>query len=224
MKHFKATMPCLIFYIIFSGCAAQTKQTNSNENGQMRIGGAFENNEFTYAGIPAIINSIDTSAGWNQIGQKILLKGTVYKHDGKTPAPDVLIYYYHTNIDGIYLHNAKEHRSMPPNNIGQTHGYIRGWVKSDEEGKYFIYTVKPGSYPSHSEPAHVHITIKEPNDLNEYYIDDFLFDDDKFLIAAKRARLENRGGSGIVKLVIDRELQIGERNIVLGLNVPGYPK
>jgi len=49
---------------------------------------------------------VDTGPGWNHFGARIKWTGVVYKPDGKTPAPDVLIYYYHTNTDGIYLNDA----------------------------------------------------------------------------------------------------------------------
>ncbi|WP_373495803.1 intradiol ring-cleavage dioxygenase [Aquiflexum sp.] len=208
--------PCCIF---FTGCYAQ-----NNQNNEQTIGGAFENREFTYYGIPKIISSIDTSSGWYQNGQKILLTGIVYQLDGKTPAPDVLLYYYQTNPEGKYLHKEDESRSMPPNNLGQTHGYIRGWVKTDSLGKYFIYTVRPGAYVTNDEPAHIHITVKEPNEIKEYYIDDFVFDDDKLLTSAKRNIMENRCGSGILRLVHKDGINIGERNIILGLNIPFYPQ
>lgn len=112
---------------------------------------------------------------------------------------------------------------MAPNELGQTHGYIRGWVKTDTAGKYFIYTVRPGTYPTNDEPAHIHITVKEPNDIKEYYIDDFVFDDDKLLTSLKRQKMDNRCGSGILRLVQNGNLQIGERNLILGLNIPDYP-
>lgn len=69
----------------------------------------------------------------------------------------------------------------------------------------------------------MHITVKEPNDIEQYYIDDFVFDDDKLLTAAKRKKLENRSGSGILRLVEKGDLQIGERNLILGQNIPNYP-
>lgn len=188
------------------------------------VGGPFENSEFTYYGMPKQVTAVDTSAGWTQEGEKILLTGIVYRADSKTPAADVLLYYYHTNVDGKYVHIAEESRSMQPNELGQTHGYIRGWVKTDQEGKYAIYTVRPGVYPTRDEPAHIHVTVKEPNDIKEYYIDDFVFDDDEILTADRRKKMENRGGSGVTRMVEKDGLQIGERNIILGLNVPAYPK
>ncbi len=75
-----------------TNCKGQTKQSTETTNNQQSVGGAFENSEFTYYGIPKTISSIDTSAGWNLNGQKILLTGIVYQIDGKTPAPDILMY------------------------------------------------------------------------------------------------------------------------------------
>lgn len=174
-------------------------------------------------GKPALINSIDTSPGWKQEGIKMMVTGTIFKNDCRTPAPGVELYYYHTNVNGRYLHKAEEAKSLPPNEQGHTHGYIRGWVKTDSAGRYTIYTMRPGVYPTRDEPAHIHLTIKDPFAKMAYYIDDLVFDDDKLLTAQKKNRMENRGGRGILRMIQQDSLQIGEHNIVLGLNIPGYP-
>ena len=204
---------------IAGGCKGQTPADKTPR----KVGGAFENADYIYIGIPQTITATDTSSGWHQKGQKLLITGTVYQADGATPAKDVILYYYHTNVAGRYVHDPYEPRSMAPNALGQTHGSIRGWVKTDTDGRYAIYTVRPGTYPTRDEPDHIHVTVKEPNDLNEYYIDDFVFDDDKLLTGTKRKKLENRGGSGVLRLATLSNLQVGERNIILGLNIPDYP-
>jgi protocatechuate 3,4-dioxygenase beta subunit len=171
-----------------------------------------------YIGMPENINSVDTSAGWTQNGQKLLITGTIYNLDGKTPAPDVILYYYHTDIDGYYANNPDLDQQV------ERHGYIRGWVKSDKNGKYSIYTVRPAPYPNTDFEAHIHPAIKEPNIEKEYYIDEFVFDDDKLLTGEKRKKLQNRGGSGILSVIEKGDLQIAEHNIILGLNIPNYPE
>ena len=192
------------------GCNGQTTPYAKNPATKSGIvGGPFENGEFMYIGMPGNIKSIDTSAGWTQNGQKLLVTGTMYKSDGKTPAPGVILYYYHTNINGLYAGK----RGLDPRVV--RHGYIRGWVKSDANGKYAIYTVRP---------AHIHPAIKEPGIDKGYYIDEFVFDDDKLLTGEKRKRLENRGGSGILRMLKKGDLQIAEHNIILGLNIPNYPE
>jgi protocatechuate 3,4-dioxygenase, beta subunit len=181
------------------------------------VGGPFENGEFLYIGMPKQISSVDTSEGWNQKGQKLLITGTIYQLDGKTPAPNVILYYYHTDINGVYANRPGLDSRVV------RHGYIRGWVKSDARGKYAIYTVKPAPYPNRNMEAHIHPAIKEPDIDKEYYIDEFVFDDDKLLTREKRKRLEQRGGSGILRVQQQGELQIAQHDIILGLNIPNYP-
>jgi protocatechuate 3,4-dioxygenase beta subunit len=82
--------------------------------------------------------------------------------------------------------------------------------------------VRPGTYPTRDEPDHVHATILEPG-LDAYYIDDFVFDDDPLLTSAKRRSLENRCGSGVLRMVKVGGLLVGERDIILGRNIPGHP-
>lgn len=54
-----------------------------------------------------------------------------------------------------------------------------------------IYTVRPGPHPNTDFEAHIHPSIKEPNIDQEYYIDEFVFDDDILLTEKKRKKLEN---------------------------------
>jgi len=58
-----------------------------------------------YIGIPASIPSVDTSVAWNEKGQKLLVHGTVYKLDGKTPALNVILYYWHTDSPRTRMKN-----------------------------------------------------------------------------------------------------------------------
>ncbi len=204
------------FLLSCKGQTTSNSQNRTEKNGV--VGGPFENGEFLYIGMPENIKSIDTSAGWLQNGQKLLITGTIYKLDGKTPAPNVILYYYHTDVNGVYAGK----QGLDPRVV--RHGYIRGWVKSDANGKYAIYTVRPAPYPNRNFEAHIHPAIKEPNIDKEYYIDESVFDDDKLLTGQKRKRLENRGGSGILRLFKKGDLQIAEHNIILGLNIPNYPE
>lgn len=92
-----------------TNCNGQTKSAdNKATNKADNVGGAFENREFTYYSIPKTISPTDTSSGWNQNGQKLLLTGIFYQIDGKTPASNVLLYYYHTNTEGKYVHKQVE--------------------------------------------------------------------------------------------------------------------
>ena len=201
-----------------SSCNSQNTKKETNT-----LSDDFDKSMPFYYKMPKNLSATDTNPAFKEKGQKILLTGTVYKIDGKTPASNVILYYYQTNANGIYATKESEERNMPKNKLGQTHGYIRGWLKTDEQGNYSIYTIKPGTYPSRGEPAHIHITVKEKNIEEPYYIDDFVFDNDPLLTTKRRKNMENRGGSGVIRFVQKDNMWIGERNIILGLNIPDYP-
>ncbi len=204
-----------------TGCNGQTKSnsgTRQNTDTKKLVGGGCDGCEIMFVGMPANISSVDSSVGWTENGQKLLVTGKVYKIDGKTPAPNVIIYYWQTDNNGYYT------PAKGMDEKAKRHGHIRGWVKTDGNGKYSIYTIRPAPYPNEDIPAHIHTSIKEPNINNEYYIDEFVFDDDKLLTGQKRKAPENRGGSGILRVLKKGDLQIAEHNIVLGLNIPNYPE
>ena len=206
---------CTLFCI---NCQGQTPKVSIQE-----LSPDFDKNPPFFYKMPSRLSAKDTSPNFHESGQQILLTGRVFQHDGITPAPNVILYYYQTNTDGIYPIDASQSRNMPKNALGQSHGYIRGWVKSDANGRYAIHTLMPGSYPSRNEVAHVHVTVKDPLVATPYYIDNFVFDDDPLLTTARRKKLENRAGSGVIRFVKDQNLLVGERDIILGLNIPNYP-
>jgi len=124
-------------------------------------------------------------------GDRLVLAGRVFKPDGKTPAAGVVVYMYHTNAAGVY--------AARPGDTGwaQRHGRLRGWVVSSDSGNYRFDTIRPSPYPGGSDPAHIHMTVKEPN-RREYWIDAVVFTDDPLVTPAFRKREQGRGGNGII--------------------------
>ncbi|MFT4831574.1 MAG: protocatechuate 3,4-dioxygenase beta subunit [Psychroserpens sp.] len=212
----------LMFLTTLSSCNGQPQKNSSSaipSQSQELVGGGCDGCELMYVGMPKNIAAINTSEGWSEKGQKLLITGTVYKLGGKIPAPNVIIYYWQTDANGYY----SPVDGMDPR--ARRHGRLRGWVKTDEKGRYAIYTIRPAPYPKDVMPAHIHTSIKEPYIADEYYLDEFVFDDDPLLLPAwKKNPPENRGGSGKLRVLISDDLQIAEHNIVLGLNIPNYPE
>ena len=193
------------------------KACTQSNNGRQKVG--CEGCEAIYES-PIPFNKlswIDTLPDFNEPGPKMVISGIIYKADGKTPAKDVVLYIYHTDQKGYYSKKGNE------KGWGLRHGYIRGWVRTNEKGQYKFYTLRPASYPERNAPQHIHPVIKEPG-VNEYYIDEFRFDDDPLLTSTERAGEEKRGGSGIIKLQQKNGMLEGERNLILGMNIPNYPK
>ncbi|WP_299819881.1 intradiol ring-cleavage dioxygenase [uncultured Pontibacter sp.] len=202
-----------------SSCNGQTQPDSGIKNQtNARVGGPCDTCELMYVGMPQSIDATDTSKAWSGDGDKLVLTGTVYRSDQKTPAPDILLYYWQTNEDGLYA----DKQGLNPD--VKRHGYIRGWVKTDRQGKYTIYTIRPAPYPNNTMPAHVHMLVKEPTLANEYYIDDVVFEDDPLLTSQERNQFNNIGGSSIVKPRLLHDVQYVNRDIILGLNVKDYPE
>lgn len=195
---------------IATSCSAQT-----NPRSNRTVGGRCEGCEAIFEYGSKMLASIDTLPYFTLHDPKLKIIGTVYQRDGKTPAPNVVLYIYHTNRNGVYETTGKE------TGWAKRHGIYRGWIKTDHNGTYTFYTFRPNAYPDKSEPAHIHLTVKEP-DKNEYYLDDYVFDDDPILTAGKRKMLSNRGGSGVMSATLENGITVIKRDIILGLNIPDY--
>ena len=202
-----------LLFIHVTGCGQQKE----NPPPTKKIGGGCEGCEAIMdCPVPFDkLNDTDTLPDFNEHGPKMLIRGVIYKSDGKTPAGDVVMYIYHTDQTGYYFNKYNEKK------WAGRHGYIKGWIRTNEKGRYQFYTLKPAPYPGTNIPAHIHPIIKEPG-KNEYYIDEFLFDDDPFLTPSQRKKQEGRGGNGIISLKKRNGLLYGQRDIVLGLKIPDY--
>ncbi len=202
----------------FTACSQSPTQKNNAGEPKQIIGGGCEGCEAIFESpIPFDkLSWIDTLPDFNEPGPKMMIHGVIYQADGKTPAKDVVLFIYHTDQNGNYSNKYNE------KGWAGRQGYIRGWMKTNESGEYKFYTLQPASYPNSTALKHIHPTIKEPG-KNEYWIDEFIFDDDPFLTPGRRKEHQQRGGDGIIKLRNENGILVGERNIYLGKNIPGYP-
>jgi protocatechuate 3,4-dioxygenase beta subunit len=210
-------MYMLVFCVAttWTGCS----QSNSSRlpSSNTKVGGGCEGCESIYQGkIPFnLLNEIDTMPDFIEPGPKLILSGVIFEPDGKTPAKNVVLYIYHTDQTGHYTNKFHDTGWSGRN------GYIKGWIKTNANGEYTFYTLKPAPYPGANIPAHIHPIIKEER-KNEYWIDEFLFNDDVFLTNEERNKQEGRGGNGILTLEKKNGILYGKRNIILGRKIPDY--
>lgn len=193
-----------LFTILF--CCGQNKGT--------LLGGPCEDCEAIYEYGSRKLSRVDTLPLFG-LEPRLKITGTVFKKDGETPAKDIILYIYHTDRQGTYRKIGTE------TGWGRRHGSIRGWVKTGPDGLYTFYTFRPGAYPGGIEAEHIHLTIKEPG-KREYYVDNYVFEDDILLTAERRNRLQDRAGSGIVMPKRYDGIYVIERNLILGKNIPNY--
>lgn len=211
----------LIAFLIFTNFVCgqnDDKSGNDNKPGEestITVGDGCEGCEAVYESPVPLeeLSHIDTLPDFETAATKLEISGVIYGPDGTTPAPGIVMYVYHTDQNGYYTKKGSDNGR---------HGYNRGWLKTNEKGEYKFYTLRPAPYPNATFPAHIHPTIKEPR-KTEYWIDDYVFDDDKYVNESYRKNAGNRGGNGIVALVKNENgIYTAKRDIILGKNIPNY--
>lgn len=181
-----------ILTILFCGCG-QTSNSNS-----------FTTTSNDTLDIPSKIKMVADS----EPGEPMIIYGTIYLSDGKTPAKGAILSVWHTDTKGYYIEGG--------GGAGEIHPRIHGRMKTNSDGKYEFRTIKPAPYPSNSAPAHVHGHISAP-DFPEYPLI-YYFEGDNLITDKNRSELNShRGGTpSIIKLTRDSNgVLVGHRDIIL---------
>lgn len=180
------------------------------------VGLPCEGCEAVFEGMPSSPPTSARIAPPGEPGEPMRIEGVARDRAGK-PAPGIVVYAYQTDAKGIY----------PPartsNAYANRHGLLRGWAKTDTNGRYRFDTIRPAGYPNSNIQQHVHMHIIEPGCCT-YYIDEMVFTDDPRLTPEVRRNVsEGRGGNGVVTPKKDASgTWIVTRDIVLGERIPGY--
>ncbi len=98
-------------------------------------------------------------------GQLLQVSGRILDEAGR-PVPGAVVELWQANAAGRYFHPIDQRDApLDPNFIGN------GRVRTDGEGRYAFFTVKPGAYPVPVEdtwwrPPHVHFSVLGPASLS----------------------------------------------------------
>ena len=103
-------------------------------------------------------------------GEPLVVSGTVYSQDGKTPLNGMGVYVYQTDADGYYNRPVNDNRNPR----------IKGWMRTGADGRYEFRTIKPAPYPGNKIPAHIHVHLSGPN-VPQHWVAEYWFAGDKFL-------------------------------------------
>jgi protocatechuate 3,4-dioxygenase beta subunit len=181
------------------------------------VGGPCEDCDAVFQGLPSTIDSRVRLAPAGEPGERLSIEG-VGRDGNERPVAGVVVYVHHTDATGIYptLEGA-------PGEFAGRHGRLRGWARTDADGRYGFDTIRPASYPASDIPQHVHMQVLEPGRCT-YWIDDLMFTDDPFLTEEKRRAYANgRGGLGFTEPRRDAAgTWHATRDITLGLGIPDY--
>jgi protocatechuate 3,4-dioxygenase, beta subunit len=113
-------------------------------------------------------------------GEPLILQGTLYAPDGRTPARGVTLYAYHTDATGLY--------SATPGGLPR----LRGWMVTDAAGRYELRSIRPAAYPGRSIPAHIHFNAWGAGYPRQWF-EQLEFEGDA-LVTAERADQSRRLG------------------------------
>ncbi len=111
-------------------------------------------------------------------GERMRIRGRLLTPSGD-PAAGHLMYFYHTNARGVYAGGEDE----PKWSYRRWHGRLDGFLRTNEKGEYEIESIRPGSYPDGSEPAHIHCAVRTPGG-SSFWVMDFVFEGDPLLTDA----------------------------------------
>jgi protocatechuate 3,4-dioxygenase beta subunit len=150
--------------------------------------------EQAQAARPGAIASDSRIAPPDEPGTQMVIDGRVMQPDGRTPAANVTVFAYQTDANGLYDDPANGPHSWR----------LRGWARTDAQGRFVFRTIRPAPYPANRIPAHVHFTIEGPT-LQRRSTPELRFTDDQFVPADQRAASERAGTFGNVRPVETRD-------------------
>lgn len=142
-------------------------------------------------------------------GEPLLVAGRIFGPDGKTPAAGLTFYVYHTDNRGLYSEEDGNGREPNPR--------LKGWMRTDAEGRYEFRTIKPTPYPGTTNRRHIHAKVSGAGRA-EQWVDTFMFADDPLVTPEARAQFagygkftpimaSQRGGDGLIRCVRDIRLK-----------------
>ena len=181
------------------------------------VGLPCEGCEAVFQGLPTDLGPVGRIAPVGEPGEPMRIRGVVRDRE-KRPVAGIVVYAYQTDAKGLYPTELRF-----TGQAAYRHGRLRGWVRTDAQGRYEFITIRPAGYPNTDLPHHIHMHILEPMRCT-YYIDDVMFTDDVRLTVSKRKSLTSgRAGDGIAQPARDAtNTWIASRDIELGRGIPGY--
>ena len=148
-------------------------------------------------------------------GDPLIISGTIFAPDGRTPMEGAGLWVYHTDATGHY---SPLSQSGGKNRNTRLHGLM----KTNSDGRYEFRTIRPAAYPGYTIPAHIHAYVSA-QEYPEYWIDDYFFEGDHFITDEMRQKSvgagtfsailqPTRGSDGILRAVRDIKIERCSQN------------
>ena len=106
--------------------------------------------------------SVLVLASENDVGERLIITGTIYADDTGTPLPGAIVTVWHTDTNGEY-------------------GRFRGELQTDSQGRYELRTIRPAPYHVERTTRASHIHFEATALGMRARSGEFLFADDPYL-------------------------------------------
>ena len=116
-------------------------------------------------------------------GERLIVTGQVYGPDEKTPLANASVYVFHTDAKGLYTPDTNDNRNPR----------LRGYMRTDAQGRYEFSTIRPASYPNTRVVAHIHYVVTAPGYKERVF--EIVFEGDQFVDERLRAEAAKEGSA-----------------------------
>jgi protocatechuate 3,4-dioxygenase, beta subunit len=113
----------------------------------------------------------------------LIVTGQVFGPDGKTPLAGASVYVYHTDAKGLYTPETNDNRNPR----------LRGYMRTDAQGRYEFSTIKPAPYPNNRIAAHIHYMVNAPGHQERVF--EIVFEGDPNIDQRMRADAAKEGSA-----------------------------
>jgi protocatechuate 3,4-dioxygenase beta subunit len=120
-------------------------------------------------------------------GEPLVVEGRVFAPDGQHAVAGVVVYAYNTDKEGYY---------SPDGKVG--HPRLKGYLKTDADGRFELHTIRPGRYPGMHIPAHVHFNLWGAG-YPVQWTEDLRFEGDSYLTDKMKSESEALGKFGTIR-------------------------
>ena len=124
-----------------------------------------------------------TIAAKEEPGERLIVTGQVFGPDGKTPLAGASVYVYHTDAKGLYTPETNDNRNPR----------LRGYMRTDAQGRYEFSTIKPAPYPNNRIAAHIHYVVNAPGHQERVF--EIVFEGDPNIDQRMRADAAKEGSA-----------------------------
>ena len=130
-----------------------------------------------------------TIAAKDEPGERLIVTGQLFGPDGKTPLAGASVYVYHTDAKGLYTPDTNDNRNPR----------LRGYMRTDAQGRYEYSTIKPAPYPNNRIAAHIHYVVNAPGYMERIF--EIVFEGDPNIDERMRADAAKEGGAVSIRML-----------------------